>query len=503
MASKKHKTPVKSAGGQPQEGPSPAASAAGAPASVPASSGEIPAVSQPLKLRIAPVIAAAEAVSERVRTDLPTHQGLAGAAANVARAAREAERVSKEIQRPWSLHRLPALFLGVALLLLLAWTYWRFLHVTKLTLALPDRDFSVLQERLNGRAKVSFTPVAVPGSREGVEQVSRGAVDLAFVQGGMPIPAELPRVETPSPELVLWMIKRDKQPREVKRVLTSLAGEGSHTVGAQICRLWHLDQQIEWVHDWRVLSTDEQYELPNDVDAVLVVKDPGDEKTIVAIERLTRDGFELREVDLGARAGKLDYLHPATIPARHFGFAPDLPATTLNTYSVSTFLVARPGLTPRLLAEANHLLDFQPQTIGDGGFEPNVNDASEIFQGVEAFLGIIVNIGLAFLALLGLEIMAYRKRFHELNSLISLLSMLQSNKDVLGLHDPERRHENMLYLSLCSDLLGQISMISGYYTQENSSLLFNNLSEVIHQRCDGLKINIQLKILHALLPPKS
>jgi hypothetical protein len=45
--------------------------------------------------------------------------------------------------------------------------------------------------------------------------------------------------------------------------------------------------------------------------------------------------------------------------------------------------------------------------------------------------------------------------------------------------------------------LGAISMISSYYTQENSSLLFNNLSEVIHQRCDGLKINIQLKILHA------
>jgi hypothetical protein len=40
-------------------------------------------------------------------------------------------------------------------------------------------------------------------------------------------------------------------------------------------------------------------------------------------------------------------------------------------------------------------------------------------------------------------------------------------------------------------------MISSYYTQENSSLLFNNLSEVIHQRCDGLKINIQLKVLHA------
>jgi len=112
-------------------------------------------------------------------------------------------------------------------------------------------------------------------------------------------------------------------------------------------------------------------------------------------------------------------------------------------------------------------------------------------------MGIIVNIGLAFLALLGLDIMAYRKQFHELNSLISLLSMLQSNKDVLGLADAGKRAENLLYLGLVSDLLGVISMISSYYTQENSSLLFNNLSEVIHQRCDGLKINIQLKVLHA------
>ena len=94
---------------------------------------------------------------------------------------------------------------------------------------------------------------------------------------------------------------------------------------------------------------------------------------------------------------------------------------------------------------------------------------------------------------------AVRPEFHELNSLVSLLSMLQSNKDVLGLADSGKKAENLLYLSLVSDLLGVISMISSYYTQENSSLLFNNLSEVIHQRCDGLKINIQLKILHAMV----
>lgn len=456
---------------------------------------------QPLRLRIAPVIAAAEAVSARVQTDLPTHQGLAGAAASVANAARQAERVSKEIQRPWSLHRLPAIFLGVALVILLGWTYWRFVHTTQLTIATPDRDFSDLQKNLQTKSKVRFQPVVVPGSREGAEKVARGKVDLAFIQGGIPIPPELPRLETPSPEVILWMQRAGAPgPRHFRTVLTSLPGEGSHTVATQVFEQWQVAQEIDWRHDWRELSINENYQVAADIDAVFVVKDPSDEKTLNAIQRLIVAGFELRPVELGARAARLDYLQPTVIPPRHFGFSPDVPAATTATYSVSTFLVARPGLTPRLLAEANHLLDFHPQTIEDGGFEPNMNDASEMFQGIEAFLGIIVNIGLAFLALLGLEVMAYRKRFHELNSLISLISMLQSNKDVVGIRDPARRQENLLYLSLCSDLLGQVSMISGYYTQENSSLLFNNLSEVIHQRCDGLKINIQLKILHALLP---
>ncbi len=49
--------------------------------------------------------------------------------------------------------------------------------------------------------------------------------------------------------------------------------------------------------------------------------------------------------------------------------------------------------------------------------------------------------------------MTYRKRFHELNSLVSLLSMLQSNKDILGVEDVRVRNENLKYLSTVSDLL--------------------------------------------------
>jgi hypothetical protein len=44
-----------------------------------------------------------------------------------------------------------------------------------------------------------------------------------------------------------------------------------------------------------------------------------------------------------------------------------------------------------------------------------------------------------------------------------------------------------------------ISVISGYYAQENPSLLYSNMLEIIHARSDGLKLNIQTKILHASL----
>ncbi len=57
----------------------------------------------------------------------------------------------------------------------------------------------------------------------------------------------------------------------------------------------------------------------------------------------------------------------------------------------------------------------------------------------------------------------------------------------------------MHYLSLVSDLLGLISQISSYYTQENTALVFNSLSDVIHERSNALKLNIQLKLLQSAI----
>jgi hypothetical protein len=454
----------------------------------------------PLRLQIGPVIAQASALHARAENDLPGHVGLAGLAAAAAAAAREAERVSRQLKRPWSLHRSPPLFLAAALLLLVGWMYLQFFHVTTLTVAVPDRDAQQLRGHITRDRQIRYHPVIVPGSSEAAERVARGQVDLAFVQGGIHIPTHLARLRSPESETVLWFIRASlPDAASVHRVLTSVAHEGSHAVAEEVFGTLRPPRTIRYLHDWSRLTEDESYVIPDDVDAAFVVKDLADDKTLRGVDRLVIAGFRIAPLDLGARANNLDYLAPAIIPARYLRNDPACPAAPVATYSVATYLVARQGLTPRLLAAASHVFDNSSPAIASRGFEPTVGETSEVFQGIDALLGILINIGLAFLALLGWETLAYRRRFHELNTLVSLISMHQSNKDVLGVTDPAMRRKNVLYLSLCSDLLGLVSMISGYYTQENPSLLFTNLSEIVHQRCDGLKINIQLKILHATI----
>lgn len=448
------------------------------------------------RLEIRPVIKQAAAVAERVRTELPTHEGLRRATQLIVNAAQKAEDVATSMKRPWSPHRLPVMFLGAALLGLAAFLYWQFFHVSTLTLALPDRDAAEIRQHVTTDRRINVQLVDVPGSREAAAKLEQGEVDLGFIQGGVPVPQGLLRLETPSRELVLFFLRDGVAgPAHVKKVLTSVQGEGSHSVAQAFFREW--GAQPAYLHTWKDVTGDAAYEVPADVDAVFVVKDPADDKSLLGAERLAKAGFHLASPQLGARASRFDYLQPTTVPRGHLRIDPPLPAEPVDTWSVTTWLVARQGLTPRRLTQAAQVIEARPETISEKSFHLSSTEASELFQGVDALFSVLVNIGLAFLALLGLDVLAYRKQFHELNSLVSLIAMLQSNKDVIGV--PREQHaENVLYLGLCSDLLSLISVISGYYTQENSSLLFNNLSEVVHQRCDALKLNIQLKLLQSV-----
>jgi hypothetical protein len=453
-----------------------------------------------LRLKIEPVVQNAEAVKLRVERDLPQHTGLVSLAAGVATAARDAEHVAEKLRKPLGLHRLPALFLVLALALLVAWTYIQFFRTTTLRIALPDSDFQAIKSQMTRDHRIQFTEVPISGSTEAIAAVLGNKADLGLVQGGIEIPDHLPRLETPNPEIVLWFVRSSiSDLGSVRQILTNVEGAGSHLVAKAFLKAWKRTDQVQFHFDWKRVTSDDQYQIPNAIDAVFVVKDPSDSQTLYAVERLGAAGFRLDSPDIGARVNQLEYLNPYTIPVGYLRSLPPFPSQPVSTYSVKTYLIASESMTPRMLAAASHLLDRQPTSMSAGRYEPNLSEASELFQGVDAFLGIIINLVLAFLALTGLEMMAYRKRFHELNSLVSLISIHQSSKDVLGVINPALRKDHLLYLSLCSDLLGLVSMIGGYYTQENSSLLFSGLPEIIHQRCDGLKINIQLKILHALI----
>jgi hypothetical protein len=451
------------------------------------------------RVRIELVIEQAVALGAVTAKSLPTHDGLARAVALTEAAARKAQRVTAGMQRPWSPHRLPVVFLAAALIGLLAWLWWQFMHVEKLTLAVPERDAVALRESVTQQRRLAVKPVSVPGSREAAALVEQGAVDIAFVQGGVPIPSALLRLESAGAEVVLFFLRDGVSgPASVRQVLTSVEGEGSHSVAQAVFAAWGV-RDVRYVHAWgQVMSG--AAPVPPAVDAVFVVKDLADEQVLQAVERLEQQGLRLASVPLGVRAGRFDFLRPLELPPGHLRVDPPLPAAPVRTFSVSTFLVARRGLTPRLLTEAAHVLDAHPDSLAERAVQLSTGEASELFQGVDAFLSILLNIGLAFLALLGLDAAAYRRPFHELNSLVSVVAMLQSNKDVLGALDARVREERLLYLGLCSDLLSLISSVSGYYTQENSSLLFNTLSQVVHSRCDALKLNIQLKILHAMVP---
>jgi hypothetical protein len=448
-------------------------------------------------LRIEPIIRQAEEIATRVETQMPTHPGLLRTARMTAKAARDAEALHKRMKRLFGLHRLPAGFLLLATGVLLCWAYWHFLHTSTVVVAISESDAVDLGQQLGQR--VQFVQVKTTGSRESLARLQRREVDMAFVQGGIAIPPELPRIELPDQEVLLLLLRsRIEHPWDIRTVLTSSEGQGSHAVAQHFAKHWGIEGSVRYVHEWKALVGNPAWQIPQDVDAVLVVKDPLDRRIVAAVHRLLDNGFRMVSADLGAAGFGLAFLTPVQLTAGYFDPAAAIPPEPLSTYAVKTYLAARTDLSPRQFAAARRLVDPSANVMDTRGTMSSIDEASELLQGVEAFLGILVYIGLAVIALLGVDVMLYRARFHELNSLISLVSMHQASKDVLG-SDPASKASDIAYLRYCSDLLGLISAITGYYAQENSSLMYNKLLEVIPQRADSLKLNIQIKILHALV----
>ncbi|MFO1064228.1 MAG: hypothetical protein U0892_10220 [Pirellulales bacterium] len=461
---------------------------------LPAAGKKIESGSLSLQLQIDPVIARADAMVEQIRRELPEHPGIERVARSVAHVARNARDVSRKLKHPIGLHRLPALFLTFSLFLLGLWIYWQFFYSATLRIAVPEKDAIQLKESVGQNR---LLPRVTVGSKECIDLLERREVDAAFIQGGIDIPPGLIRAELDQSEILLLFLKEGiSDPRHLRKVLTSAKDQGSHSLARKFMVTWGISDRVEYLHDWRTFASEKNYVIPADVDGVFAVKDPMSLELDGTMARLRDAGFRPASPNIGAQALRMEYLKPFTLIPGYLDPIANVPSEAVPTYSVTTYLAAQPDLTAQKYAILEQLQEHGGSF--PAALKPTLTTASEMAQGLEAVLGILVYIGVAFLALLGLDALTYRRCFHELNTLVSLISMHQSSKDVIS-GSRELRAHHVAYLAVCSDLLGLIAVITGYYTQENSSLMYNRLAEIIHERCNGLKINIQLKILHATI----
>lgn len=450
------------------------------------------------RVRIAPVVAEAEAIGRRVRRDLPDHPGLASLCDSVAVAAREAQEVALRLRRPIGLHRLPIVFLTLVVTALLAFLYQQFFAVNQVAIGAPDRDSVQLHAQL--AHGVQFRLQRTAGSAEGLALLKAGQVDVAVVQGGLDLWGDpgagwLVR-QLSFEELVLLFVRGAQTPSSMRCVLTSVEGQGSHKL-AQVLLPALGAPRVRYVHTWQRLVEDPAYAVPPEVDGVLVVKDLASDSVERAARALIAQGFHVASPYIGGQASRMRYLRETTIRPGYISVGATIPATPVLSYHVSSCLLMRPGLAPRQLAAVESLVR-DPAAPLAAGFELTLNNTSELIQGIESGMGILVYLGVAFLAILGIDIYTYRNRFNDLNSLVSLILMHQSTHGAIQPSVAERTKE-VGYLRVCSDLLGLVGVITGYYAQENPSLMYNGLLEVVHARASSMKLNIQLKILHALI----
>ena len=95
---------------------------------------------EPLRIDIDRVVQRAEELAAEIDETMPRHPGLRRAGRGIVRASKEARTVSHKLGRTWGPHRLPVVFVVVALTGLVIWSYWQFLYVSKMTVGVPDRD---------------------------------------------------------------------------------------------------------------------------------------------------------------------------------------------------------------------------------------------------------------------------------------------------------------------------------------------------------------------------
>ncbi len=454
---------------------------------------------QETRLRMQRLVDGARKVQQRSSECAPPDTAVVELATDVVEAINLAARRIARMRSPLSLPKVRVYLIISAVAALIWWAYANYLQPKVVTVAATAEDIAVLEERVRRNNIPNIKFMVSPGSPDNIVLVEEKAADVAIVQGGAELPAGLTMFGSVHKEHILYFVRDDGPDVTVPRVITYKEGQGSHLLGEIFFRLWGYET-VSWIHSWDQIGSDASHVIAPDATAIFIVVDPANSITGNAIRRVSNAGFHLRYPDIGVTATRLPYLNRIDVPPGYYHLTdPSVPgdrARNVHTYTVDKYMVASRSLTYaqkatlRRAFELGSRIEALPSTFLH-------TQGISLTADIDHALAVIVNFVIIIAALFGLEILIYRHYVHELNSLISRISLLQAERDLHDIDDREKQKPNIIALELCSDLLGLISSLAGYYGQENAALMFQGLTGSVHNRANTLKINIQLKILQA------
>ncbi len=441
----------------------------------------------------------ARKVQERTLAFAPLDTAVVELASDVVEAIDLAARRIARMRSPLSLPRIRFYLIISAVAALVWWAYANYLQPKTVTVAATAEDITVLEERVRRNNIRNIEFIVSAGSEDNVVLVEEKAADVAVVQGGVQLPVGLTVIGSVQKEHILYFVRVNGPDVTVPRVITYKEGQGSHLLGKIFFRLWGYET-VSWIPSWDQIGSDASHVIAPDATAIFIVVDPANRITENAIKRVSNAGFHLRDPDIGVNATHLPYLHRVDVPPGYYHLMdPRVPGdhdSNLQTYTVDKYGVISRSLTYAQRETLRHAFELSSAEKGLPSTFLHTQGIS-LTADLDHALSVIVNFVIIIAALFGLEILFYRHYIHELNSLISRISLLQSERDLHDIEDREKQKPNIFALETCADLLGLISSLAGYYAQENAALMFQGLTGSVHNRANTLKINIQLKILQA------
>ena len=452
-------------------------------------------------LNASQLIEKAKAIEARIVDDLPTESDLHTIAAAVSGLAQRAERKPGKLSQLFSFTAIRWYVVGSGICWMFFWCFFNFVQNQDITVAVTGTETELILRKASQKPGIGsrIHIVESNGSAHSRDLLGLGEVDMGVIQAGIELDESMMILGIVRHEHILFFVHENHKtfPKagEIPVVLTGAEGQGSHQLGKEFFRAWG-SEDPKWEFGWSDFASEENpMELPEGVQAIFVVIDPVDARMQPGIKRAAKEGFVMHDSFIGAFESKHPYLHRVTHDRGFFRRAqPDVPDRDIGGYLVDNYLVASDSVSEQQILWARQAFELE----GDQGrlmTDYLSSGRSTMIEDAANFTTIPINIVIIIAALFGVEILTERRYLHELNGLISRLSLLQADHDLYGWRTGETIGHNARYLDACSDLLSMISTVAAFYGEKRSAMAFDGMTNMLDSRANDLKINIGLKLI--------